>query len=103
MSEESVFSEDGDADESMDMDAEAAEEMNANKDTVNFEGFEEDEEDEEWEERYAAGVYEKTIGELGDVLGGPPIGIITDDSSVMVAEQQKHDLSFVESEDEMEL
>jgi hypothetical protein len=51
---------------------------------VKFEGFgnnedEEDEEDERWEEGQVAKVYERTIGELGDVLGGEPIGIITED------------------------
>lgn len=60
---------------------------------VKFEGFEtndeeedsgeDDEEEEEeggqaWEERHVGAVYQRTIGELGDVLGGPPIGIITD-------------------------
>lgn len=60
--------------------------MESEDDTVKFEGFEnnddddmEDEGDEAWEERQIAKVYEKTIGELGDVLGGPPIGIITED------------------------
>lgn len=61
-------------------------------DYVRFEGFEtnddeedsgEDNEEEEeggqaWEERHIGAVYQRTIGELGDVLGGPPIGIITD-------------------------
>lgn len=53
------------------------------EDTVKFEGFEDDDEDEEdeeeWRERQISSVYEKTIGELGDELVGPPIGIITDD------------------------
>ncbi|KAF2475994.1 uncharacterized protein BDR25DRAFT_339892 [Lindgomyces ingoldianus] len=50
------------------------------EDTVKFEGFgNEDEDEDEWEEMEIAKVYERTIGELGDVLGGPPIGIITDD------------------------
>ncbi|KAH7112517.1 hypothetical protein B0J11DRAFT_186103 [Dendryphion nanum] len=55
-------------------------------DYVKFEGFEDntdDEEDEnverEWEERHVGSIYERTIAELGDVLGGPPIGIITED------------------------
>jgi hypothetical protein len=55
-------------------------------DTVKFEGFEnnegddmEDEDEQAWEELHIATVYERTIGELGDVLGGPPIGIITDE------------------------
>lgn len=58
----------------------------AEDDTVKFEGFEnndddemDDVEDEAWEERQIGRVYERTIGELGDVLGGPPIGIISDD------------------------
>lgn len=50
---------------------------------VHFEGFDDDDEgedgDEDWEERGMARVYERTIGELGDVLGGQPIGIITDE------------------------
>ena len=48
-----------------------------------FEGFENDDDDdddeEEWKEVMIAKVYEKTIAELGDVLGGSPIGIITED------------------------
>lgn len=54
---------------------------------VRFEGFENDddeemgvvEEEEEDVERAAARVFEKTLAELGDVLGGEPIGIITDE------------------------
>ncbi|KAF2868544.1 hypothetical protein BDV95DRAFT_456259, partial [Massariosphaeria phaeospora] len=55
---------------------------------VKFEGFDNDddegegeggEDEEEREERRIGKVYEKTLVELGDVLGGPPIGIITDD------------------------
>lgn len=46
---------------------------------VHFEGFEHNEEDDEWEERHIARVFERTLSELGDVLGGTPIGIITDD------------------------
>ncbi|KAF2246696.1 hypothetical protein BU26DRAFT_521136, partial [Trematosphaeria pertusa] len=45
---------------------------------VHFEGFEHNEEDDEWEERHIARVFERTLSELGDVLGGTPIGIITD-------------------------
>ena len=45
---------------------------------VSFEGFE-DNEDDDWEERHVAGIFEKTLGELGDVLGGEPIGIVTDE------------------------
>lgn len=60
-------------------------------DYVKFEGFDNDDDDEvdeeggeeedqqEWVERHVGAIYERTIGELGDVLGGPPIGIITDD------------------------
>ncbi|OAL47206.1 hypothetical protein IQ07DRAFT_476895, partial [Pyrenochaeta sp. DS3sAY3a] len=81
-----IASVDGDDDipEPMDTDTETEQEAGASRQggTVSFEGFENndsDEEDDEWEERNIASVYEKTIGELGDVLGGPPIGIITDD------------------------
>lgn len=53
------------------------------EDTVKFEGFEnnddDEDEDETWEEVQIGRVYESTIGELGDVLGGEPIGIITDE------------------------
>jgi hypothetical protein len=55
------------------------------EDTVQFEGFENNDDDEMddggevWEEKQIGKVYEKTIGELGDVLGGEPIGIITED------------------------
>ncbi|KAL5119687.1 hypothetical protein ACEQ8H_002293 [Pleosporales sp. CAS-2024a] len=50
--------------------------------TVGFDGFENDDDegsDEDWAERNIGSIYQKTIGELGDVLGGPPIGIITED------------------------
>ena len=84
--------------------------MRDRQDTVTFEGFEnndddvDDEEDgDEWEERNIASVYAKTIGELGDVLGGPPIGIITDDWGVNGADEQRRDQGFVESGGEMEL
>ncbi|KAF2273455.1 uncharacterized protein EI97DRAFT_383565 [Westerdykella ornata] len=55
-----------------------------NDDTVKFEGFEnndsdDEEDDEDWKEAQIGRVYERTIGELGDVLGGPPIGIITEE------------------------
>ena len=56
------------------------------EDTVKFEGFEDNDDDEyeaederRWNEVQISRVYERTISELGDVLGGPPIGIITDD------------------------
>jgi hypothetical protein len=74
--------------------------------TITFEGFEnndDDDDDGEWEERNIAGVYEKTIGELGDVLGGPPIGIITDDWGVNGTDERRPGQGFVESGDEMEL
>ncbi|KAF3002666.1 hypothetical protein E8E13_009615 [Curvularia kusanoi] len=75
-------------------------------DTVVFEGFEnneDDEEDEEWEERNIGSIYEKTIGELGDVLGGPPIGIITDDWGVNGTDQERRGQGFIESGGEIEL
>jgi hypothetical protein len=76
--------------------------------TVKFEGFDDDddddeEEDEHLQERSIASVYEKTIGELGDVLGGPPIGIITDDWDLNGTGQQRRGESVVESDGEMEL
>jgi hypothetical protein len=51
------------------------------EDTVKFEGFEnnDDDDEEEWEESQIGKVYERTIGELGDELRGPPIGIITEE------------------------
>jgi len=55
-------------------------------DMVEFEGFEGNETEGidgegelDTEERRIAKVFEKTLGELGEVLGGEPIGIITDD------------------------
>lgn len=75
-------------------------------DTVVFEGFEnndDDGEDEDWEERNIGTIYEKTIGELGDVLGGPPIGIITEDWGVDVTERERRGQGFVESGGEIEL
>ena len=62
-----------------------AESPSGAEDTVRFEGFEnndddeEDEDDDVWEERQIGKVYERTIGELGNELSGPPIGIITED------------------------
>lgn len=87
LSEESVAADDDDGDDgrgtiSTDADDERRTDTRVNQDTVVFEGFEnndDEEEDEDWEERNIGSIYEKTIGELGDVLGGPPIGIITDD------------------------
>jgi hypothetical protein len=75
----------GDDGEAMETDGEttAGEDTDAES-FVKFEGFDgndedEYEEDERWEEGQIAKVYERTIGELGDVLGGEPIGIITED------------------------
>ena len=76
------------------------------RDTVVFEGFEDnedDDEDEDWEERNIGAIYEKTIGELGDVLGGPPIGIITEDWGVNGAGQERQGQGFIESGGEIEL
>ncbi|KAH7391141.1 hypothetical protein DE146DRAFT_579003, partial [Phaeosphaeria sp. MPI-PUGE-AT-0046c] len=70
-------------------------------DTVRFEGFDNDDDeddDENMEERDIAAVYEKTIGELGDVLGGPPIGIITDDWGINGPDEQRSSSDFTESE-----
>jgi hypothetical protein len=67
------------------------------QDTVKFEGFDDDDDDEEeWEERNIGSVYEKTIGELGDVLGGPPIGIITEDWGLNGTDQQRSGQGFIE-------
>jgi len=108
MSGDSVVGDEGDIGEAMDTDTEGEAEAEAGgrQGTVTFEGFEDndgDEEDEDWEERGVASVYEKTIGELGDVLGGPPIGIITDDWGVNGTEQQRSGGGFVESGGEIEL
>lgn len=62
---------------------------NAEDDLVHFEGFDnsDDSEDEgeayKRDERDVAYVFEKTIGELGDLLGGAPIGIVTDEEQDM--------------------
>ncbi|KAL6705923.1 hypothetical protein ACN47E_006202 [Coniothyrium glycines] len=66
-----------------DTDGEGATPGRRQESMVTFEGFENndddgDDNDDEWEERHVGSVYEKTIDELGDVLGGPPIGIITE-------------------------
>ncbi|KAF1832608.1 hypothetical protein BDW02DRAFT_464938, partial [Decorospora gaudefroyi] len=70
-----------DVEEAMDTDTEGEGDTGGRQGTVTFEGFEgnNDDEDDAWEERGVASVYEQTIDELGDILGGPPIGIITDD------------------------
>ena len=110
---ESVVGEDeeeaGDA-ETMDTDTDANQKLGtrANQDTVVFEGFENndddnDDEDEYWEERNIGSIYEKTIGELGDVLGGPPIGIITDDWGVNGTDKERKGQGFIESGGEIEL
>jgi len=77
---------------------------------VKFEGFDDDDdddnndgEDEYSRERSIASVYAKTIDELGDVLGGPPIGIITDDWDLTSIGQQRRGEGVVDSEDVMEL
>jgi hypothetical protein len=106
MSGESVVGDGEEVGDAMDTDTETEGEAGGRQGTVTFEGFEDneyDEEDDDWEERSVASVYEKTIGELGDVLGGPPIGIITDDWGVNGTEQQRSGQSFVESGGEMEL
>lgn len=48
-------------------------------------------------------VYEKTIDELGDVLGGSPIGIITEDWGVNGTDQQREGQGFVESGGEVDI
>jgi hypothetical protein len=103
MSGESVVGEGSDAGEPMETDTESG--LPQYQDTVKFEGFNEpdDEEDDESEEHSIGSVYEKTIGELGDVLGGPPIGIITDDWGVNGTDQQRCDQDFVESGGVIEL
>lgn len=87
------------------MDTETEGEAPQQQDTVKFEGFEDndDDDEDEDEERSIGTVYEKTISELGDVLGGPPIGIITDDWDVNGADQQRRGQGFVESGGEIEL
>jgi hypothetical protein len=64
---------------------------------------EDDEDDDEWEERNIGSVYEKTIGELGDVLGGPPIGIITEDWGSNGTSNERRDQGFVESDEVIEM
>lgn len=63
-------------------DDESRTEASGGEETVKFQGFEDydDSEDEdEREEMHIAKVYERTLSELSDELGGPPIGIITED------------------------
>jgi hypothetical protein len=97
LSGDSVVGEGSDAGDPMDTDIES--DLPQHQGTVKFEGFDDDddEEEDESEEHSIGSVYEKTIGELGDVLGGPPIGIITDDWGVNGADQQRRGQDFVES------
>ncbi|KAJ4337323.1 hypothetical protein N0V95_008372 [Ascochyta clinopodiicola] len=100
--------EDEDEDEAMDTNADGDQKRQAagDQETVVFEGFEDNEdedEDQEWEERNIGSIYEKTIGELGDVLGGPPIGIITDDWGVNGTDGERRGQGFIESGGEIEL
>jgi hypothetical protein len=109
LSGEKVVGDDDDVGDMTDTDAEEEPfSVRGRQNTVTFEGFEnndddDEDDDDEWEERNIASVYEKTIGELGDVLGGPPIGIITDDWGVNGTNSQRRDQGFVESGGEMEL
>jgi hypothetical protein len=110
MSGESVADDDEDTDTpmdtDMDTDVDRATPASGGRDTVTFEGFEDnddDEDDDEWEERNIGTVYEKTIGELGDVLGGPPIGIITDDWGSNGPSNERRDQGFVESDEVIEM
>lgn len=88
MSGESVVGEDEETEDgdATDTDTESRQKAanGTDPDTVAFEGFEntDEDEDEDWEAQNIGSIYERTIGELGDVLGGPPIGIITDDWGV---------------------
>ncbi|KAJ8111206.1 hypothetical protein OPT61_g6151 [Boeremia exigua] len=108
LSGESVIGEDeemGEAD-AADTDTDGGQRAGArtDEDMVVFEGFEnneDDDEDEDWEERNIGNIYEKTIGELGDVLGGPPIGIITDDCGTSATNKGSQGSGFVEP-DELE-
>lgn len=86
----------------MDTDTESTQKVanGTHQDTVIFEGFEnndDEDQDEDWEERNIGNIYERTIGELGDVLGGPPIGIITDDWDVNGTDNEREGQNFVES------
>lgn len=109
LSGESVIGENEEADEgeAMDTDTDGDQKgaRGANADTIVFEGFEnnEEDEDEDWEERNIGSIYERTIGELGDVLGGPPIGIITDDWGVNETDKERRGQGFIESGGEIEL
>lgn len=70
--------------------------------TIVFEGFQnndddEDDDEEEWERKNVGSVYDKTIDELGDMLGGSPIGIITEDWGVNGTEQERGGRDLLES------
>jgi hypothetical protein len=107
----SMADDESDNGEPMDTDTEG--DTAQRQDTVKFEGFDDDDDedeeiegkeaDDDYEERNIAGVYEKTIGELGDVLGGPPIGIITDDWGLDGTAQQRSGPGFEESGGVIEL
>ncbi|KAF1926262.1 uncharacterized protein M421DRAFT_67985 [Didymella exigua CBS 183.55] len=110
LSGESVLGEDeqGSDEEAMETDTESSQKTanGANPDTVVFEGFENNDNedaDEDWEERNIGSIYEMTIGELGDVLGGPPIGIITEEWSVSGTDKERRGQGFIESGGEIEL
>jgi hypothetical protein len=111
MSGGSMADDESDDGEPMDTDTEG--DTAQRQDTVKFEGFDDDDDDDggnegkeaddDYEERNIAGVYERTIGELGDVLGGPPIGIITDDWGLDGTAQQRSGPGYEESEGVIEL
>ena len=110
LSRESVLGEDEEAGEgeAMETDTNGDQRVGTwtNHDTVVFEGFEnnrDEDEDEDWEERNIGSIYEKTIGELGDVLGGPPIGIITDDWGINGTDKERRGQDFIESGGKIEL
>jgi hypothetical protein len=102
LSGESAADEGSDAGEPMETDTEDG--LPQQHDYVKFEGFDDgdEDEDEESEEHSIGSVYERTIGELGDVLGGPPIGIITEDWAVNGVDQERKGQEFVESDDVIE-
>lgn len=97
-----------DVGESMDTDTEGEPETQSGvgQGTVTFEGFEnndDDDDDDEWEQRNVASVYEKTIGELDDVLGGPPIGIISNDWACSGTDQQRSGHGFIDTTSDLDL
>ena len=95
MSEERADGDESGVGEPVDEDGEGEDAVAAGapESTVSFEGFEntadDSAEDDDWEGHEVASVYEKTIGQLGDVLGGPPIGIITEDWDAIGTESQR--------------